>query len=478
MPEYAAMETNASALKASGDRPIHSLPGRADFRRLFGLALPVVLAQVGLMGMNVVDVMIVGRVSAAALAGVAIATVCVFSIGTFGLGVLTVLDPVVSQAVGARDQIAITRALQRGILMALVLGLFGALVLLPVRPLLIALGQPPDLVAAAVPYALVQIPSLPAFFIAVAFRQTLQAHGHMRPIVITVTVCNVLNAVLAWALVFGELGAPRLGALGAGLATTIVRWSMVALLLALAWKDLAPHLRYRADAFQWTPIRRMIQLGLPIGLQYELESGVFAAVALIMGHLGAVAAGAHQIAINIASLTFMVPLGVSSAASVLVGRAVGAGDQGEARRAGLAALVVGAGFMGVSAIVLGFAPRLLARAYTPDLEVLAMAATLIPIAGVFQVFDGLQVVSIGVLRGVGDTRTPMVVSLLGYWGFALPISLWLAFRAGWGPQGLWWGLVAGLMVVALMLLVRVRGRLWRRLERLVIDEPSAMGAVE
>jgi MATE family multidrug resistance protein len=459
--------------------PIPSLPLRADFRRLLGLAFPVVLAQVGLMAMNVVDIMIVGRVSAAALAGVAIATVCIFSVGTFGMGVLTVLDPVVSQAVGARDDLAITRALQRGLFLALVLGLFGALVLLPVRSVLLALGQAPELVQAAVPYTLIQIPGLPAFFIAVAFRQTLQAHGHMRPIVITVVVCNVLNAGLAWTLVFGKLGAPPLGALGAGLATMIVRWSMVALLLGLAWKDIGHHLRFRADAFQWTPIRRMAQLGLPIGLQYELEFGVFATVALIMGHLGAVAASAHQIAINIASLTFMVPLGVSSAASVLVGRAVGAGDPGRARRAGLAALVVGAGFMLVSAFVLGFAPRLLARAYTPDPQVLALASTLIPIAGVFQVFDGVQVVSIGVLRGVGDTRTPLVVSLLGYWAFALPLSLWLCFRMGWGPQGLWWGLVAGLMVVALMLLARVRARLWRPLVRLVIDEASSRaGAVE
>src|SRR5262245_15586356 len=158
---------------------------------------------------------------------------------------------------------------------------------------------------------------------------------------------------------------------------------------------------------------------------------------MIMGRLGAVPAGAHQIAINIASLTFMVPLGVSSAAAVLVGRAVGAGDGHAARRAGIAALVAGTSFMGLSAIVLGLAPRLLARAYTPDPQVIALASLLIPIAGVFQVFDGMQVVAIGVLRGAGDTRTPLIVSLLGYWVFALPLGLWLAFGAGWGPVGLW-----------------------------------------
>jgi MATE family multidrug resistance protein len=221
----------------------------------------------------------------------------------------------------------------------------------------------------------------------------------------------------------------------------------------------------------------MLRLGLPIGLQYELEVGVFATVALIMGHLGALQASAHQIAINIASLTFMVPLGVSSATSVLVGRAVGAGQADGARRAALAGLVAGAGFMMVSACVLGLVPRALARAYTPDPRILDLAARLIPIAGVFQVFDGTQVVSIGALRGVGDTRTPMIVNLVGYWAFAIPISLVLAFPLGLGPQGLWWGLVAGLAMVAGLLLLRVRARLGQRLERIVIDETPAEARV-
>ena len=452
------------------DHPHHARPGPEDFRRLVGLAVPIVLAQTGLMLMNVVDVMIVGRLSAAALGGVAIGTVWVFGFGAFGMGTLTVLDPIVSQAVGAKDEPAIARALQRGVFLAVILGLICAAGMLPVRAVLTRLGQTPALIDNAAPYALIQAPGWPAFFLTVALRQTLLAMGRMRPIVTTVIVANVVNGVLAWALVFGKLGAPALGVFGAGLATMLVRWTMVIMLLLLAWHDLVPRLRERVDAIQWAPIRRMLGLGLPIGFQYELETGVFATVALIMGHLGEVAASAHQVAINIASLTFMVPLGVSSAASVMVGRAVGAGDAPAARRASLASLGVGAGFMSLSALVLCLMPRLLARAYTPDLEVIAMAATLIPIAGVFQVFDGLQVVSIGVLRGVGDTRTPMIVSMLGYWLIALPISLWLAFRVGLGPRGLWWGLAVGLMLVAVLLLTRVRARLWRRLERLVIDE--------
>jgi MATE family multidrug resistance protein len=378
----------------------------------------------------------------------------------------------VSQSVGANDSPAITRALQRGLVLATLLGIAAGLALVPAEPVLTALGQPPELVAVAAPYVRVQVPSLLVFFITVAFRQTLQALGHMRPIVAAVVVANILNAALAWALVFGKLGAPALGALGAGLATTVARCAMALLLVALAWKDLGSRLQWRRDALSPRPLGRMLRIGLPIGFQYLFEVGVFSTVALIMGRLGPVPAGAHQIAINIASLTFMVPLGVSSAASVLVGRAVGAGDGGAARRAGIAALIAGVGFMSLSAAVLGFAPGLLARAYTPDPMVLALAASLIPIAGVFQVFDGTQVVAIGVLRGAGDTRTPLIVSLLGYWGFALPLGLWLGFRAGWGPVGLWWGLVGGLMVVALVLLARVRVRLWRRMERIVVDDEA------
>ena len=182
---------------------------------------------------------------------------------------------------------------------------------------------------------------------------------------------------------------------------------------------------------------------------------------------------AHQVAINIASLTFMVPLGVSSAAAVLVGQAVGAGEPMRARRSAVAALGAGAAFMALSGAVLTLAPGVLAYAYSTEAAVVALATLLIPIAGVFQIFDGLQVVSIGVLRGVGDTRTPMIVNVLGFWLIGFPVSLWLGFVAGGGAVGLWWGLVVGLAAVATILLLRVRSRLRRSLERLVIEEHGA-----
>jgi MATE family multidrug resistance protein len=217
------------------------------------------------------------------------------------------------------------------------------------------------------------------------------------------------------------------------------------------------------------PLARMALLGGPIGVQWQLEYGVFAVVALMMGWLGTAAMAGHQIAINLASLTFMVPLGVSAAAAVLVGQAVGRGDAGEARGAARAALWCGVGFMAVSAVVLLAIPEALARMYTRDAGVLAVAGVLIPIAGVFQVFDGTQVVGSGILRGIGDTRAPMVVNLLGFWLIGLPVSLWLGFRTPLGPAGLWWGLVAGLAAVAVFLLLRIRTRMRRELARVVID---------
>jgi MATE family multidrug resistance protein len=219
----------------------------------------------------------------------------------------------------------------------------------------------------------------------------------------------------------------------------------------------------------------MLRLGLPIGLQMQLEIGVFSVVALLMGHIGTVPMAAHQIAINIASLTFMVPLGVSGAAAVVVGQAVGAGEAARARRSAVAALATGAAFMLLSGLVLTLAPRPLARLYSLEAAVVALASLLIPIAGVFQVFDGLQVVSIGVLRGVGDTRAPMVVNVLGFWLIGLPVSLWLGFGVGTGAVGLWWGLVAGLAAVAMFLLARVRARLGSALERVRIEEETHPG---
>ncbi|MGE5231730.1 MAG: MATE family efflux transporter, partial [Deltaproteobacteria bacterium] len=230
----------------------------------------------------------------------------------------------------------------------------------------------------------------------------------------------------------------------------------------------------RPEALQWRPLRRMLVLGVPIGLQYALEWGVFGTVLLLMGRIGTVAVAAHQIAINVASLTFMVPLGVSAAATVLVGHAVGRGDAAGAARSARAALASGVAFMATMALVFLLVPGAIARLYSEDVAVIALAATLLPIAGAFQIFDGIQVVSIGILRGLADTRAPFVIAVLGFWLLGFPVSLWLGFRTALGPAGLWWGLVVGLAAVAMLLLLRTRTRFRRRISRVVIDHTQEM----
>ena len=433
---------------------------RAELRATLALALPVAGVQVGLMLMSVVDTMMVGHVSAAALAAAALGTLYLHCTLSLGQGILMALDPLVAQAVGARDRPAVAHAVQRGLVLALLLAAPVAVLLWPAAPVLRALGQPAEVVPDAVGYVRASIPGVLPYLAFVVLRQTLQAMRHVRAIVVAIVVANVVNVGLNWVLIFGRLGVPAFGVVGSAWASTLGRWLMAALLLAGAWRTLRPALRpWRADARRLRALAPLVRLGLPIGTQQALEFGAFGAVGLLMGRLGTVSMAGHQTALNLAALTFMVPLGVGAAAAVRVGHAVGAGDARGARRAAGAALACGVGFMVASAIVLLAVPGALARLYTTDAAVLALAASLIPIAGVFQVFDGLQVVSLGVLRGAGDTRVPMLVNVVGFWLLGLPLGGWLALRGGMGPQGLWWGLVAGLAVVGLVLGARVRWRL-------------------
>jgi MATE family multidrug resistance protein len=430
-----------------------------------------VVVQVGLMAMGVVDSIMVGRISAAALAGVALGNVYFYACAVFGMGTLLALDPIVAQAVGAGDDASVTRALQRGLLLSLGLSVPISLLLLPARPALQALGQPPEVVPIAAGYVLREIPGVLPFLAFTVLRQTLQALGRMRAIVAAIVLANLLNVLLNWMLIYGHWGAPAMGAFGSAWSTTISRWAMAGGLGALAWRALHPHLRaLHPDTLAAVPLGRMVALGAPIGAQMQLEFGVFGAIGLLMGRLGTVPVAAHQIALNLASLTFMVPLGVSAAGAVLVGRAVGQGDAAGARRASRTTLLWGVGFMAITALVFLGVPAPLARVYSDQPAVVLLASALLPIAGVFQVFDGIQVVSIGALRGLGDTRAPFAMNLIGFWLVGLPVSLLLGFRTPLGPRGLWWGLVVGLVAVALGLLIRLRGRLRRAVARVRIDD--------
>lgn len=455
--------------------PTAQQPARSageEFAALLRLAAPIVVVQVGMTAMGFVDVAMLGHYRSDALAGMALGHTVTWAAMVFCMGVLVGVDPLLSQAVGARDHAAVTRALLRGLLLALGLSLPAALALLPVDNYLRWLGQRDDLIPAATTYARLNTLGLLPFMVFQLLRTFLSAHSRLRAQVVVIVAANLLNVGLDWVMIFGRLGCPELGVAGAAWATVLCRWAMALGLLAVAWREIAPHFAHlrdaavRAEVFALRPLLRLLQLGVPIGAQFSLEMGVFALTALLVGWFGEAQLGGHQVALQLASLSFMVPLGISMAAAVRVGWAVGRGDASSARRTVKVALLAGGAVMTLFMSSFLLAPGLLARVLTDAPQTLAAAALLIPIAGVFQVGDGLQVVAVGCLRGLGDTRTPMLANLAGFWAIGLPIGCLLCFTLQLGPAGLWWGLCVGLFAVAVALLIWLRRRMQSDVARL------------
>ena len=317
-------------------------PHRTDIEAMVRLAIPVVVVQVGMMLFGVVDTMVVGRLSSAALASVALGHVAVITISSFGVGLLLGIDPLLNQALGARDRNAFRRTVQRGFVLAGALMIPSALFLIPIGEVLALLGQPPETVPLAAAYSHISIPGLLPFYGWVVLRLTLQAMGRLRSIVATVIAVNIFNLAADWVLVFGAGPIPQLGPIGSAWASTIARTLLFVILLVVDRKDLWPLLRFDREAVRWRPLIRTARLGLPIGFNLQLEIVAFSVIALLMGGLGTVMMAAHQVAINIASLTFMVPLGVSQATAVRVGNAI---DRAQS------ALHIGTGYVALEILV-------------------------------------------------------------------------------------------------------------------------------
>ena len=424
------------------------------------LAVPVVVVQLGLMLMGVVDTIMLGHVSAAALAAGALGHISTLFLLALGLGILSALDPLVAQAYGAQDRPAVGAHLQRGVVLAVAMSIPMGLFFWNVAPVLRLLGQPAEVVGDAAAYARGILWGAPAFFLFVAFRQTLQAMSVVRPAALAIVLGNLLNVLGNYALIFGNFGFPSLGVAGSAYSTSISRWAMFFTLLVAGRHRLAPYWRgfHAAEAFDLRRHLRLLRLGLPIGLHGSIEILYFSALALLVGRMGVVQLAGHQIAINLASLSFMVPLGIAGAAATRVGNAIGRQDMPGARRSAAVCVLLGAAAMLVFAALFAFLPEPLARLYTRDPAVIAMTALLLPIAAVFQVCDGLQVVSAGILRGAADTTLPAALALVGFWGVGLPAGWWLAYHTGQGAQGLWWGMNVALFAVAVLLLVRIANR--------------------
>jgi MATE family multidrug resistance protein len=437
-----------------------------EVRALVRLALPVVAAQLGLMSLGVVDTIMVGHLSKQALASVALGNLYTWGLMILGNGILLALDPLISQAHGAGDRMEISLALQRGLVLSQILCLPFLVAFQASEPVLRALGQPPEIIPDAAKFIRNIGPGLPPFFAFVVLRQSLQAMSVVRPVIVAVAVGNVGNVICNLGFIYGRFGFPALGAPGSAVSTSINRWLMLGVLAATAWPVFADVWRRPTRRlFEVRHYAQMLAIGVPTGIQYGLEVWVFMTVSLVMGTMGTVPLAGHQIAINLASISFMVPLGIGAAAATRVGNAVGRGDAPGARRAAAVSLALGASVMVVSAAAFATVPRWLARIYTFDTAVIEMAAAMLPIAALFQIFDGAQAVGCGVLRGIADTRAAAVINLVGYWVLGLPLGLALAFPSKMGPRGLWWGLTFGLMAVAVLLIARVQRKFSGELRR-------------
>lgn len=433
-------------------------PLRAEIRKVTQLAVPVVGATVGTMLMGAVDTAMVGRVSREALASASLGGVWIFGTFLFFQGVLMGMDPLVSQAHGRGDGAASGRALQRGVVLALLLSIPMAALWAFAGDFLALTGQDPELIAEAHRYVAVQIPSAPFLLVFVAVRQYLLGRELMRPPMWVVAVANVFNAFFNYALIFGHLGMPELGLFGAGIATTLTRVVMCLAMIGLvrgfdlhqgAW------LPWSRESFAGREIWKMAAVGAPVAIQMAAEIWAFSASTLIAGRLGATSLAAHHVTLNVAAFAFMFPMGVSQGAATRVGNLLGAGKPEDAQRSAWISLAMGAGIMAIFAVLFIVARGWLPRIYTPDADVIAASAAIFPIAAAFAVFDGTQVVACGVLRGMGNTTPAARYNLLGYWVLGLPVGAWLALRGGMGLAGIWWGLALGLAVVALLLTRRL-----------------------
>ena len=426
------------------------------------LAVPVVMAEVGWMAMGIVDTIMVGPLGPAAISAAGIGTSLHMGFAVFGMGVLLGLDTLVSQAFGARDIRDCHRWLFDGLTLALLMSVPVTAVCVALYFSLPVLGFHPEVRPLLERYFGVILLSTPILLMYAACRRYLQGMHIVTPVMFALVSANLINAGANWALIYGHLGMPALGVEGAAWATLFSRVYMLLVVGVSIWwydKQRAKEVGAAGTGLWHVPrivdrlrLSRLLRLGLPAASQLVAEVGVFALATALAGTLDPISSASHQIALNLAGLAFMVPLGIGSAGAVRVGHAVGADDRVRASAAGWMAILLGTGFMVASGSLFVAMPRALIGLFTTDAAVLAVGTSLLYLAAVFQLFDGIQGVITGTLRGLGDTRTPMVVNLAAHWLLGLPVSYTLCFVVGWGVWGLWVGLSIGLIVTGIVLL--------------------------
>jgi len=428
----------------------------AELKSLVRLSVPIAIAQLGLVSMSLVDTAVIGRVSVNDLAGAGIGRSIGFASIVVGIGVTTGLEPMAAQAIGAGDPGKAWRSYVANLRGSLLLWAPAIVAAFAVTLALPVLDVDPAVVSRVRMYLLGQAPGFGLMLAFLSSKTFLQAHGVTRPALVGSFVANVVNLFVSNLLVRGDdalravglspVGLRGFGALGGGIAFS------VSCLVLLAFVGVAA-LRYRArEPGPPVSLRRVYRLGVPVGLQLLAETGIFSLVALLSGALGPEVASAHQVAIGMASFTFMGALGVSGATAVRVGHAIGAGTS--PRRAGILGIALGAAAMTAGAAAFTAIPHTLVSAFTRDERVIAIGVDLLRIAALFQLFDGVQAVAAGALRGAGDVRFPFVANVIAHWFVGFPVALTLGFALHGGARGLWWGLTCGLVVVSVALAMR------------------------
>lgn len=428
-----------------------------DMRTIARLGGPLLANNLAITGMSLADTIMAGQLGAVPLAGLAVGAAYWNLFVFVAFGMLMAVSPSVAHANGAGNTSAVVDYVRQSWWLALVLAVLLVLGLWQAVWVLPAIGIAPDILPTAIGYVHAIMWGMPGTLAFFSLRYTSEGLGRTKPIMYIGLIGLVLNIFGNWVFIHGKLGMPRLGAIGCGVATALVFWFMFFAMLA----HMARHRVYRRFAFFSAiapPNRRtlaeLVRVGAPIAGSILAEGGLFAGAALMIGAMGAVTVGAHQIALNYASFMFMVPLAVSSATTIHVGHTLGQGDARRARAVGLLGICMCAGIMFLSALSILVLNDAIAALYTRDVQVQKLAATLLLMAALFQLSDGVQVGAAGALRGYKDTAIPMVLCIVSYWGVGFSLAYYTGVYQQGGPVYVWLGLIAGLTVSAVFLVAR------------------------
>jgi MATE family multidrug resistance protein len=434
---------------------------KKEIKKTLELAYPVIIGQLGFIMMGVVDSVMVGSIGAVPLAAASVGNSLFILISIVGLGISIAVTPLVAIAVGGNRYEECGILFRQSLLINVITGIVIAMAIFGGSFFLIYIDQPPEVVALAQSYTRILGFSGIAYMVFASYKQFIEGFSVMRPSMVVVLLANLINVLTNWLLIFGKAGFPELGLDGAGWATFASRVFMAAIMMVYVMR--ADHFKRYDVTFHFKSIntriiKKILALGLPSGIQYFFEVGAFSFAVVMVGWLGTYQLAAHQIAINLASISFMCALGVSAAGSIRVGNAVGRKNIEETRRAGFTAIIISGSIMGAFGIIFIIFRNILPAFYIDNPQVISFAASILIVAAIFQVFDGVQAVGIGILRGLTDVKGPTLITFIAYWVLALPIGYILGFTFDYGIVGVWIGLLLGLAASATLLTLRFNSK--------------------